>query len=169
MYVLGISGLYHDSAATLVENGEIIAAAQEERFTRIKHDSSMPVHAIEYCIREGEIRKEDVDVVVFYDNPLYTLDRYMKNILAAGEDAKELIDRNFEAMFSKRLWVHEIVNQILGKNDDRKFFVCEHHMSHAASAFYPSSFEKAVILCMDGESVRYQRRNTISTFLRTFI
>ena len=150
MNILGISALYHDSAACLVCNGEIIAAAQEERFTRVKHDLTMPINAIEYCLKEGHIQKEDIEMVVFYDNPLLTLDRYMKNILAAGEDSQDVIDRSFESMFGEKIWIHKIVNEILGENEERKFVVCEHHVSHAASAFYPSPFDRAVILTLDG-------------------
>lgn len=150
MKILGISALYHDAASCLVIDGEIVAAAQEERFTRIKHDMSMPVNAIEYCLREAKINKKDIDVVVFYDNPLYTLDRFMDNIFYAAYDAKDIVERSFQDMFSKRLWVHKLVDDILGKNDQRKFFVCEHHVSHAASAFYPSPYEEAVILTIDG-------------------
>ena len=138
MNVLGISALYHDSAASLVINGEIVAAAQEERFTRVKHDFSMPVNAIEYCLKEGKIISSDIDIVVFYDNPFLTLDRYMKNILAAGEDSREVIERSFDSMFGSKIWIHKVVDAILGENKKRKFYVCEHHISHAASAFYPS-------------------------------
>lgn len=150
MNVLGISALYHDAAACLVRDGEIIAAAQEERFTRIKHDMSMPVNAIEYCLKEGKIEKEEIDIVVFYDNPLYTLDRFLKNIAVANGDTKDIVDRSFESMFSGRLWVHKLTDSVLGENSLRKFLVCEHHISHAASAFYPSPFETAVVLTIDG-------------------
>ncbi len=150
MNILGISALYHDSAACLVCDGKIIAAAQEERFTRVKHDMSVPVNAIEYCLKEGKITGDDIDLVAFYDNSFLTLDRYMKNILAAGKDSKEIIERSFESMFGKKMWVHKLVDQILGENKKRKFLVCEHHISHAASAFYPSPYEKAVIITLDG-------------------
>lgn len=150
MYILGISALYHDAAATLIRNGEIIAAAQEERFTRIKHDWHMPVKAINYCLHEGNITGRDLSAVVFYDNPFLTLDRYMKNILAAGADSKEVIKRSFDTMFSDKLWIHKKVDEVLGANPDRRFLVCEHHVSHAASAFYPSPYERAVILTLDG-------------------
>lgn len=150
MIVLGISALYHDAAASIVIDGEIIAAAQEERFTRIKHDLRMPVNAIQYCLKEAEVEKEDIDIVVFYDNPLYTLDRYIKNVAAVGDDAKDVVERSFDSMFSSRLWVHKTIEDILGANPKRKFLVCEHHISHAASAFYPSPFEKAVVLTLDG-------------------
>lgn len=146
MNVLGISALYHDAAACLVINGEIIAAAEEEKFTRVKHDARIPNNSIEYCLMEAGIKKEDIDLVVFYDNPLYTLDRYMKNILAAGKDSKEVIERSFKSVFSDKLWVHKA----LGGWGNSKFLVCEHHISHAASAFYPSPFDKAVIITLDG-------------------
>ncbi len=150
MNILGISALYHDSAASLVVNREIIAAAQEERFTRIKHDLRMPKNAIIYCLKEGRIGANDIDIVVFYDNPLLTLDRYIKNIAEAGDDSVEVIKRNYESLFGEKIWVHKLVDQILGENKKRKMFVCEHHISHAASAFYPSPYEKAVIVTLDG-------------------
>lgn len=150
MNILGISALYHDSAASIVIDGDIIAAAQEERFTRVKHDLRMPINAIQYCLEEANIQKRDIDIVVFYDNPLYTLDRYVKNIIAVGDDSKEVIGRSFESMMSDRLWVHKAIENILGENPDRKILVCEHHISHAASAFYPSPFDKAVVITLDG-------------------
>ncbi len=150
MNILGISALYHDSAASLIVDGKVIAAAQEERFTRIKHDLRMPVNAIEYCLKEGGIQNKDIDIAVFYDNPLYTLDRFIKNIAATGKDSKDVIDRSFSSMFSSKLWIHKEINQILGENPKRKFLVCEHHISHAASAFYPSPYRKAVFITLDG-------------------
>lgn len=150
MNILGISALYHDSAASLVIDGEITAAAQEERFTRIKYDLRMPVNAIQYCLKEGRIAPDDIDMVVFYDNPFLTLDRYMKNILAAGSDAEDIIGRNFETVFGARVWIHKLVDNILGENKKRKFYVCEHHISHAASAYYPSPYSEAVIITLDG-------------------
>ena len=152
MKVLGISALYHDAAAALVIDGEIMAAAQQERFSRIKHDLNFPVDAIRYCLDEAGIGAEDLDIVAFYDNSLYTLDRYLKNILAAGEDSRDLIDRSFETMFADKIWVNNKICELLwGKNQgNHKILTCEHHISHAAAAFYPSPFEKAVILTMDG-------------------
>lgn len=150
MNILGISALYHDSAASLVINGEIVAAAQEERFTRIKHDQCLPVHAIQYCLREAGIEKKEIDIVVFYDNPLYTLDRFVKNVAAVGDDSKDIIERSFSLMFSDRIWIHKKIDEILDENPDRKFLVCEHHISHAASAFYPSPYDKAIVITLDG-------------------
>lgn len=153
MIVLGISALYHDAAASIVIDGEIIAAAQEERFTRKKHDLRMPVNAIQYCLKEAGVASGDVDIVVFYDNPLYTLDRYLKNILVAGSDSKDVIDRGFVSMFSEKLWIHNIVKEIMkinGSQFEGKVLICEHHVSHASSAFYPSPFQEAVIITLDG-------------------
>lgn len=152
MNILGVSALYHDSAACVVRNGEIIAAAQEERFSRVKHDFRMPVSAIHFCIEElSKITGEErIDAVIYYDNPILTLDRYVKNVLAAGKDSKDVIERGFESTFAERLWVHKLMDDILGPDENRKFYVCEHHVSHAASAFYPSPFEKAVVLTLDG-------------------
>lgn len=148
MIILGVSALYHDAAASLVIDGEIVAAAQEERFTRKKHDLSVPVNAIGYCVEEGGIKGEDIDYIVFYDNPFLTLDRYMKNILAAGSDSKDVIERSYHSMFSKKLWIHNELHNVL--NTNAQILVCEHHVSHAASAFYPSPFEDAVIITLDG-------------------
>lgn len=150
MNILGISALYHDSAASLVIDGNVIAAVQEERFTRIKHDLRMPENAIAYCLKEGGIKAEDIDIVVFYDNPFLTLDRFMKNLLAAGNDSKDVIDRSFGSIFGEKIWIHKMIDHALGENAERKFYVCEHHISHAASAFYPSPYEKAVIITLDG-------------------
>ena len=152
MNILGISALYHDAAAALVTDGKIIAAAQEERFTRIKHDASMPAKAMAFCLHQGNLQLKDLDYIVFYDNPLLTLDRYMKNILALGTDAEDLLCGNFGNMFGRRLWWHEQVKDVLGWNNDckAKFMVCKHHISHAASAFFPSPYESSLILTLDG-------------------
>ena len=152
MRILGISALYHDAAAALVVDGKIIAAAQEERFTRIKHDASMPAKAMAFCLHQGNLQLKDLDYIVFYDNPLLTLDRYMKNILALGTDAEDLLCGNFGNMFGRRLWWHEQVKDVLGWNNDckAKFMVCKHHISHAASAFFPSLYESSLILTLDG-------------------
>lgn len=152
MNILGVSALYHDSAATLVCDGNIIAAAQEERFTRKKHDAGLPKNALNYCLEAGKITPKDLDYVVFYDDPLLTLDRYMKNILALGEKSSDMIRANYHNMFSKRLWIHELIKDALGLTEwgKTKFYVLKHHLSHAASAFYPSPFESALIFTLDG-------------------
>lgn len=150
MNVLGISALYHDSAAALICDGEIIAAASEERFTRKKADPAIPVQAIQYCLSKiGEGHK--IDYVVYYDNPLLTLDRWLENCIAVSPDNEQIIEKSFESIYANKLWVHELIRNAMGSlGIADKLYVCEHHMSHAASAFYPSPFEKAAIMTMDG-------------------
>lgn len=151
MNVLGVSALYHDSAAALIVDGEVIAAAQEERFTRKKHDARIPYNAIEYCLTEGKISPDQLDYVVYYDNPLLTLDRYMKNVLALGTQAQDLITHSHDKMFSQKLWIHELLKKkIPTLGNKTKFYVTKHHIAHAASAFYPSPFEKSIIFTLDG-------------------
>lgn len=151
MTVLGISGLYHDSAAALLEDGCIIAAAQEERFTRLKNDDSFPVHAIRYCLDFRNLELKDVDAVVYYDNPFLTLQRFFKNALYCRNDAKDLIDFQYDELFGKRLIVHKILEQNFGRiGKGGKLLVANHHMAHAASAFYASPYDEAAILTIDG-------------------
>lgn len=153
MKILGISALYHDSAAAIVVDGKIVAAAQEERFTRKKHDPSLPINAMAYCIGEGEkAAPGKIDYIAYYDSPLLTLDRYMKNILALGGAAGDLIDSGYERMFAKKLWIDRLVRGAIDEHIDggTKFLTLKHHVSHAASAFYPSPYERAVILTIDG-------------------
>lgn len=151
MIILGISALYHDSAAAIIKNGEILAAVQEERFSRKKHDNRLPFNSINYCLAYAGTHMSQVDAVIYYDQPLLTLDRYMHNIFGLGETADYLIKNNFDDMIMNRLSIDRILRKkygCLGVND--KLFTCEHHLSHAASAFYPSPFDKAAILTIDG-------------------
>ena len=151
MKILGISALYHDSAAAIIDDGNIIAAAQEERFTRKKHDLGIPVNAAKYCLREAEVSIDEVDAVAYYDNPLLTLDRFMKNAVALGEESRVLIEKSFWSVFGSKLWIEEQLRQALGglgKYD--KLLVTDHHIAHAASAFYPSPFKEAVVITVDG-------------------
>ena len=152
MYVLGVSALYHDSAAALVCDGSIVAAAQEERFTRVKLDKSLPVNAIDYCLRAGgNLTGGQLDAVVFYDDPLLSLHRYVSNITAVDDDASELVNLSSRALFGKKLWIEELLRSHLGKlGKEDCLFAVQHHYSHAASAFYPSPFESAAILTIDG-------------------
>lgn len=151
MYILGISALYHDSAAALIHDGAIIAAAQEERFTRIKHDQSIPKHAMQYCLKEAGIEAEDLDAVVYYDDPILTLDRFLANLTASKEAADNILEKSFDEI-CRKMWVAEQVRACiggqLGKRD--KLLIARHHLSHAASAFYPSPFEHAAVLTLDG-------------------
>lgn len=148
MKILGISALYHDSAACIVIDGEIIAAASEERFTRKKHDFTFPYRAIEFCLKYAGLKGEDIDIAVYYDNPVYTLERYIDNVVSCKTDAKDLIESKFESMVGDKLWIHKTIQKTLSKKCE--VYVCEHHVSHAASAFYPSPYDKAVILTVDG-------------------
>jgi len=151
MKILGVSGLYHDSAAALLIDGEIVSAAQEERFTRIKHDKALPEHAIAFCLRDNAIRAEDLDAVIYYDNPLLTLDRFLKSCAALGEKNETIIANQYEALFGEKMWIQKNLKELLsGFGKSKKLLVCEHHMSHAAYAFYSSPFEDAAILTMDG-------------------
>ena len=156
MFILGISAFYHDSAACLIKDGEIIAAAQEERFTRKKHDSSFPKNAIKYCLNEGKISYEDLDNVVFYEKPFLKFERLLETYLAFAPRGF------FSFIKSIPLWVKDKLFQksslissletTLGKNTDwkSKLLFSEHHLSHAASAYYPSPYQKAAVLTMDG-------------------
>ena len=151
MNILGVSALYHDSAAALCVNGEIMAAAQEERFTRKKNDSSFPINAINYCLGQASASGLKLDALVFYDNPLLTLDRWIQNILELGENSGAMIDKSFDSVFKSRLWIHKLFeNRLKGFDIKNKLLVVKHHLSHAASAFYPSPFQNAAILTMDG-------------------
>ncbi len=150
--MLGISALYHDSAAAIVENGNIIAAIQEERFSRKKHDNRVPYNAIDFCLKAaGNIGMEDVDYVIYYDNPFLTMDRFVHSVAALGKDGKRLAEEYLPKMFSERIWIHKQLRKrygLIGIED--KLYVTEHHLSHASSAFYPSPFEEAAIVTIDG-------------------
>lgn len=149
--ILGISAFYHDSAAALVRDGEIIAAAQEERFSRKKHDPRFPRNAVNYCLEEAFIEPVDLDAIVFYDNPLLTWDRVLKNSMMAGPPGLEQFEKACRSLLGIKMWVREHVRHCLGslgKLD--KLLFTEHHMSHAASAFYPSPFREAAIITVDG-------------------
>lgn len=149
--ILGISAFYHDAAAALVRDGLIVAAAQEERFTRKRHDPRFPKNAINYCLEEAGIEPDDLDAVVFYDKALDTWDRVLRNCMHVGEPAREQFSRAAKSVLGVKIWVKDHVERTIGttgKIGDVLF--TEHHMAHAASAFYPSPFEEAAILTLDG-------------------
>ena len=151
MYILGVSCLYHDSAACLIQDGKIIAAAQEERFTRIKHDSRIPENAMKYCLKEAGITAEELDAVAYYDNPVLMTDRFMDNLALLGSECDSLLNNSFDMIFTWKLWIHEKLKSTLGSlGKHGKLLVTKHHISHAASAFYPSPYNDAVILTLDG-------------------
>lgn len=151
MIVLGISALYHDSAAAICIDGDIVAAVQEERFTRKKHDSSLPIYSIRYCLDKIGKEMYDIDKVVYYDNPVLTLDRFVHNLIAEGRDGNDLFCHTAKSVFQERLMVTDLLRKrfgFLGIED--KLYILEHHLSHAASAYYPSPFERAAVLTIDG-------------------
>ena len=156
MNIIGISAYYHDAAASLIVDGEIIAAAQEERFTRKKHDSSFPVNAISYCLLEGKISSKDISYVVFYDKPFLKFERLLETYLAyAPRGFKSFITSLpiwlKDKLFQKTVLINAL-KDLLGKDIkwEEKLLFSEHHLSHAASAFFPSPFESAAVLTMDG-------------------
>ncbi len=149
--ILGISAFYHDSAAALVRDGAIVAAAQEERFTRKKHDPGFPVNAINYCLEEAFVDAADLDAVVFYDNPVVTFDRVVENALSAGPAGRAQFITAAREMLGDKMWVEQHVKDAIGTvGREGRVLFSEHHMAHAASAFYPSPFESAAILTIDG-------------------
>jgi carbamoyltransferase len=149
--ILGISAFYHDSAAAIVKDGEVIAAAQEERFSRKRHDPRFPRHAINYCLEEAFVEASDIDAIVFYDNPLLTWDRIVQNSMMAGPAGREQFEKAAQSVLGIKLWVNDYVKAAVGGlGKEGRVLFTEHHMSHAASCFYPSPFQKAAILTLDG-------------------
>jgi carbamoyltransferase len=155
MRVLGISAYYHDSAAALVDDGVIVAAAQEERFSRKKHDARFPVNAISYCLAEGGIALGDVDRVVFYDKPFLKFERLIETYLAFAPRGFKSFRMSIPLWLREKLFLKDLLTKELKKADGHgawngELLFSEHHLSHAASAFFPSPFEEAVVLTMDG-------------------
>ena len=153
MTILGLSCWYHDSAAALVRDGEIVAAAQEERFTRRKHDPEFPDHAIAFCLDRAGVRAADLDAVAFYDKPLLTFERILETALTRAPRGLALFLRAMPQWLKRKLWTADHVRRQLDAlpgGFDAPVLFSEHHESHAASAFYPSPFERAAILTTDG-------------------
>jgi carbamoyltransferase len=147
--ILGISAFYHDSAACLVEDGRIVAAAQEERFTRKKHDASFPTHAVEYCLREAGIGVSQIDLVGFYEKPLVKFERLLETYVSYAPAGWKSYLMALPLWLTEKLWMSdEIAGELEGYEGQILFG--EHHESHAASAFYPSPFEEAAVLTIDG-------------------
>ncbi|MBU2707790.1 carbamoyltransferase [Zooshikella marina] len=153
-YILGISAYYHDSAAALLKDGKILYALQEERFSRIKHDARFPVKAIKMCLSLEGIQLSDVDCVVFYDKPLLKFERLVESYLAYAPKGWQSFKTSMPIWLKEKLYLKREIKQQLSNIAEEKFkgklFFSEHHLSHAASAFYPSPFDKALILCLDG-------------------
>ena len=149
MHVLGISCHYHDSAAVLLRDGQLVAAVQEERFSRIKHDAAFPAQAIDYCLAKAGIGPGDVDYAVFYEKPFLKAERLATSVLAEYPKTFRLFRDGMNHLLKEKLWVKEYIRRHLGIDPNRILFV-EHHLSHAASALYTSPFEQAAILTIDG-------------------
>lgn len=155
MYVLGISAYYHDSAAALLRDGEIVAAAQEERFTRKKHDAGFPKHALEYCLKEAGVTLAEVDYVAFYDKPFLKFERLLETYVAFAPRGFESFRKAIPVWLREKLFLKDLLIKELKANApdydwDSRLRFSEHHLSHAASAFFPSPFAEAAVLTMDG-------------------
>ncbi|MDP3804714.1 MAG: carbamoyltransferase [Candidatus Omnitrophota bacterium] len=148
MNILGISCFYHDSAAALVKDGDIIAAAQEERFTRKKHDHSFPGNAVNYCLREGGLKIEDIDIVAFYDKPFIKFERLLETYIAYAPLGIRSFIKAIPLWLKKKLWMKNLIRKELGF--EGLIIFPEHHESHASSAFFPSPYKEAAIITMDG-------------------
>jgi len=148
IHILGISAFYHDSAACLLKDGQIIAAAQEERFTRKKHDQAFPNNAIQYCLKEAGIEGSDLDCVAFYDKPFLKFERILETYLTFAPIGIKSFLKAMPLWIKKKLWIKEIIKDEL--NYSGKIIFPEHHESHAASAFFPSPFQEAAFITMDG-------------------
>ncbi|MEX2215014.1 MAG: carbamoyltransferase [Phycisphaeraceae bacterium] len=148
--ILGISAFYHDSAAALVVDGRIVAAAQEERFTRRKHDHEFPVNAIDYCLAEAGLKHDQLDYVGFYDKPLLKFDRLLETYLAFAPAGFRSFLMAMPLWLKQKLHLPRVMRKALKGGYKKRFIFTEHHESHAASAFFPSPFEEAAILTLDG-------------------
>ena len=148
MNILGISAFYHDSAACLVRDGDIVAAAQEERFTRKKHDFSFPLNAIDYCLEAGKIKSESLDFIAFYDKPFVKFERILETYLAFAPHGIQSFVMAIPLWIKQKLWMKEFIKKQLGY--EGKIIFPEHHESHAASAFFASPFTEAAFLTIDG-------------------
>ncbi|MDD4910328.1 MAG: carbamoyltransferase [Candidatus Omnitrophica bacterium] len=147
-YILGISAFYHDSAAAILRDGEIVAAAQEERFTRRKHDAGFPICAINYCLKEAGIESGRLDYTGFYDKPLIKFERILETALSYAPRGIKTFYQAMPLWLKQKIWIPEIIKKETGYNG--KILFAGHHESHAASAFYPSPFSTAAVLTMDG-------------------
>ncbi len=149
MYILGISCFYHDSAAALIRDGVLVAAAMEERFTRKKHDNGFPALAVQFCLKQAAITGDDLEYVVFYEKPLVKFERILLTTLNTYPQSADVWRESMLTWLKEKLWVKNIIQKETGVRYDRVLF-CDHHMSHAASAFFASPFKEAAVLTVDG-------------------
>ena len=151
MNILGLSAFYHDSAAALIQDGEIVAAAQEERFTRIRHDAAFPSKAVEFCLRRGGVTQGDLDAVVFYEKPFIKAERLLETYLGTAPSGLRSFVAAIPTWLSEKANISGVIRkQMGGKALKAPVLFTEHHESHAASAFYPSPYDEAAILTVDG-------------------
>ena len=148
MYILGISSFYHDSSACLIKDGKLLAAAQEERFTRIKNDSAFPSNAINYCLNEAGIDDSQLNLVAYYEKPFLKLERILETYLAFAPIGIKSFLKSMPVWIKQKIWIKELIKKEL--NYDGNIVFPEHHESHASSAFFPSPFQKAAFITMDG-------------------
>src|SRR5207302_8622301 len=148
--ILGISAFYHDSAAALVIDGDIVAAAQEERFTRRKHDASFPANAIAYCLREADLAPGQLDYIAFYEKPFSKFERLLETYLAFAPSGLRSFSTAIPVWLKEKLFLRGAIRRGLGGPSRAPLLFLDHHESHAASAFFPSPFARAAILTLDG-------------------
>jgi carbamoyltransferase len=149
MNILGVSCFYHDSAAALVRDGVLVAAAEEERFSRIKHDHGFPTDAIAFCLEQGGLKADDLDYVVYYEKPFLKFERILSSSLSTFPRSYEVFREGMVAWLSEKLWVQNLITDKIGVHP-KKVLAIDHHASHAASAYYSSPFDDAAILTVDG-------------------
>ncbi len=150
MYILGISCFYHDSAAALLKDGQLVAAAMEERFTRKKHDNGFPKHAVEFCLKQAGITGADLDYTVFYEKPLQKFERILLTTLNTFPRSLNVWRESMISWLNEKLWIKNIIKSEVGLEGYDRILFCDHHMSHAASAFFASPFKEAAVLTVDG-------------------
>jgi len=153
--ILGISAFYHDSAATILIDGKVVAAAQEERFTRVKHDASYPYHAIEFVLKYSNLKLNQVDKIIFFEKPFLKFERLLETYVGFAPRGFKSFSKSMpiwlkDKLFQKKLLINKFKSHDENFHDQNKIFFSDHHLSHAASAFFPSPFEEAVILTADG-------------------
>lgn len=149
MYILGISCFFHDAAAALLKDGEIVAAAEEERFTRKKHDYNFPYHAIEFCLKRDGIEAPDLDYVVFFEKPFIKFERILMTVMQTFPRSRKVFQESMISWLREKLWIKSLIKERLGISAEKILFG-GHHLSHAASAFFCSPFQEAAILTVDG-------------------
>ena len=149
MIILGISCYFHDASAALISDGQLIAAAEEERFTRIKHDYSYPTNAIEFCLKKASIDASDIDYVVFFEKPFTKFERLLKTAIQGFPKTYWMFAQSMRTWLFDKLWIKGLISDHL-KIDPKNIMFSEHHISHAASAYYCSPFKESAILTFDG-------------------